>query len=139
MLHDRLIEAVAAHVKLLDEAVDRGVALDNVFELYGVLHALQIHAQAAMDYLLHTCSILGRSVETPLRCVDVLHREGLLGEQDARLLKKMIRFRNIVVHQYGAIDVEKVEKILASRGYREVLRILTTLHTKLKERGAADP
>ncbi|MCU7787575.1 DUF86 domain-containing protein [Pyrobaculum sp. 3827-6] len=50
-------------------------------------------------------------------------------------MKKMIRFRNIVVHQYGAIDVEKVEKILASRGYREELRILTTLHTKLKERG----
>ncbi|AET33072.1 hypothetical protein [Pyrobaculum ferrireducens] len=53
MLHDRLIEVVAAHVKLLDEAVDRGVALDDVFELYGVLHALQVHAQAAIDYLLH--------------------------------------------------------------------------------------
>ncbi|AEA13177.1 hypothetical protein TUZN_1715 [Thermoproteus uzoniensis 768-20] len=74
MLHDRLIEVVA-HVKLLDEAVERGAALDDVFELYGVLHALQIHAQAAIDYLLHTCSILGRSVETPLRCVDALHRE----------------------------------------------------------------
>ncbi|MGC8584218.1 MAG: HepT-like ribonuclease domain-containing protein [Thermoproteus sp.] len=98
---------------------------------------MQIHAQAAMDYLLHTCSILGKAVETPLRCVDALRREGLLEEGDARLLKK-IRFRNIVV-RYGAIDVEKVERILASRGYREVLRILTTLHTKLKERGAADP
>ncbi|MGC9131646.1 MAG: HepT-like ribonuclease domain-containing protein, partial [Pyrobaculum sp.] len=69
------------------------------------------------------------------RCVDVLHREGLLGEQDARLLKKMIRFRNIGVHQYGAIDVEKVEKVLSSRGYREVPRILTTFHTKLREMG----
>lgn len=46
MLHDRFIEAVASHVKLLDEAIDRGVALDDVFELHGVLHALQIHAQA---------------------------------------------------------------------------------------------
>ncbi|WP_258870221.1 hypothetical protein [Pyrobaculum aerophilum] len=53
-----LIEIIVAHTELLDRALRSGVNLDDVFELYAVIHALQIHAQASIDYLLYTCAVL---------------------------------------------------------------------------------
>lgn len=90
--------------------------MDDVFELYAVIHALQIHAQASIDYLLYTCAVLKKGVETPLRCVDELVREGLIKEEEGDTLRRMIRFRDIVVHRYGDIDVEKVRRFSKPAG-----------------------
>ena len=78
--------------------------------LYAGLHAL--HAQAVIDYLLRACSLLGTSVETPMTCVQALQQRGLLECDEADTLRRLIRFRNIVVHQYGSIDVERVKRVV---------------------------
>jgi len=59
MLHERLLEIVARYVELLDRVREEEMDFDDVLKFYAVLHALQIHAQAAADYLLHTCAVLG--------------------------------------------------------------------------------
>ena len=57
MLHNRLLEVIATHTELLDRMRNQGVNWDNVINLYAVLHALQVHAQAIIDYLLQTCAL----------------------------------------------------------------------------------
>ena len=52
MILDRLVEVVLSHVKLIDEAVRRGIDWGDTLSLYAILHALQIHAQATIDFLI---------------------------------------------------------------------------------------
>jgi len=46
-----------------------------------------------------------------------LERIGLIEEDDADLLRKLVSFRNIVVYEYGSIDVRRVMNIIDSQGY----------------------
>jgi len=135
---ERLLETVAEHTLLLDRLRGRWNPGDIVV-VYAVLHALQVHAQATLDYIMHVCALLGYSEPTPIRCSRRLSREGLLGGEEAELIARMARFRNIIVHEYGSIDLSRVEHILRSRGYRSVLPVLEKLHRTLEERGLTDP
>ena len=135
---ERLLELVAEHTAFLDEMRGRWNPRDKII-VYAVLHALQLHAQAAIDYLLHACALLGLAAPTPTSCVARLAEEGLLGGHEADILKRMIRFRNIIVHEYGRVDLARVEGVLRSRGYARILAILKELHEALAERGVADP
>ncbi|WP_243668520.1 DUF86 domain-containing protein [Vulcanisaeta sp. JCM 16161] len=115
VLHNRLLEVIALHVELLDRMRNQGINYDDIINLYAVLHALQVHAQAIIDYLLYTCALMGISSETPIHCIDELSRTGLISNDNADLLRRIVRFRNIVVHEYGAIDIERVRGIVESR------------------------
>lgn len=138
MLHKRLIESIATHVGLLDRLRNKGINWSDTLELYAVLHALQIHAQSTIDYLLHTCAVMKASVETPIRCVDELKKVGLINEYEADVLKRLIRFRNIIIHEYCVLDLERVRRVIESQGYRVVLQIVTRIHTRLQECGLLD-
>ncbi|WP_414633180.1 hypothetical protein [Caldivirga sp. UBA161] len=50
-----------------------------------------------------------------------------------------MRFRNIIVHEYGAVDTERVRIIIESRGYGIALGIIRGLHNKLRGMGIIDP
>ena len=121
MLLSRLVEKLADHTAKIDELMQQNLDLSDWRALYLVLHTLQIHAQVAIDFLLHTCSLMGVASSTPMRCVERFVSTGLLGEEEGALLKRMIRPRSIVVHEYGEIDTDKVREVLRSRGYRRVL------------------
>ena len=77
--------------------------------------------------------------ETPISCVECLKNNALIMDDEANLLKKMIRFRNILVHEYGSIDIERVKNILKERGYVKVLEMVKKIHEVLKTRGLIDP
>ncbi len=139
MLHERLLELVVSHTQLLDEALRRGIDWSDMLQVYGVLHALQLQAQAAIDYLLHTCALVGVAAETPIRCTEKLKGQGLLKQDEAELLKKVVRFRNVVVHEYAEIDLEKIRVIMEKRLYHKTLETLYKLHNRLVERGLVDP
>ncbi len=139
MLHEKLLEKIYEHVALLDEARKRRLHMGDMLGLYAVLHALQVHAQAVIDYLLHTCAVLGVSVETPIRCTQRLEEEGLLEAEEAALLRRLVRFRNLVVHEYGSIDVERVRRIMEARGYLDAAEAVRQLHERLRARGLLDP
>jgi len=139
MLHERLLEIVARHVELLDKVREGGMDFGDVLKFYAVLHALQIHAQAAADYLLHTCAVLGISTETPISCITHLLNRGFISAEEADVLKRMVRFRNIIVHGYSAVDPDKVAKVIETRGYFRILSIIYKLHSLLKAEGLLDP
>jgi len=134
-LQERLLESIFHHVELLERARRRGVNWDDEFELYAVLHALQVHAQSVIDYLLHTCALMGAVVETPTSCISELRARGLIDEEESTLLKRLVRFRNLIVHEYGSVDVERVKRVVEGGGYRVVADIIKRLHEKLREEG----
>ncbi len=139
MLHEKLLEKIYEHVALLDEARKRRLHMGDTLSLYAVLHALQVHAQAVIDYLLHTCAVLGVSVETPIRCTRRLEEEGLLEREEAGLLRRLVRFRDLVVHEYGSIDVGRVRRVVESRGYLDAAEMVRRLHERLGARGLPGP
>ena len=59
----------------------------------------------------------------------------MLSRQEAEKLKRIVRFRDIVVHEYTSIDVSRVKAILESRGYREAVAIAYTIARSLLSRG----
>lgn len=68
-----------------------------------------------------------------------MERIGLIKNNDADLLRKLIRFRNIVFHEYGSIDVRRVMNIIDSQGYKRAYVIIKDLHKKLEESKLFDP
>jgi len=54
-------------------------------------------------------------------------------------LRKLVRFRNIVVYEYGSIDVRHVMNIIDSQGYKKAYVIIKDLHEKLEESKLLDP
>jgi len=76
---------------------------------------------AAIKYFLleaieATCSIclhlvakkLRKGVESPAECFELLGKEKLINENLSASLRKMARFRNILVHRYWEVDEKKV-------------------------------
>ncbi|MEL9989957.1 MAG: DUF86 domain-containing protein [Thermoproteus sp.] len=139
MLHDKLLENIIRYVDSLEGARKRGVNWSDIYDVYSVLHALQIYAQSVIDYLLHTCSILDMSGETPIRCIRNLVGAGLLDADDGEVLRRLVGFRNIVVHEYGEVDVERVRRVVEAGGYVRVAEIIKKLHYELRRRGLLDP
>jgi len=139
MLHKRLLELIASHTDLLERIREKEIKWNNILELYAVLYTLQIHAQAVIDYLLHTCAITGVSSETPIRCIEELKIRGMIRSEDAEFMKRIVRFRNILVHEYTSIDVERVKRAIETRGYIRALQIINELQKKLEESGLIDP
>lgn len=139
MIHERLLEHISRHIDILDDAMRRGIDWSDILQVYSVLHALQIHAQAIIDYLLHTCATLKIPVETPITCVEELEKKGFLGAHEARDLKRLVRFRNLIVHEYSSIDLERVKKVVYTRGYRRVFEVILKLHERLEKEKLLDP
>ena len=132
---ERLAETVAEHAVKLDEIVEEGVDLDDWRQLYLVLHLLQVQAQALIDLALRATALLGLQASTPIDAADKLYQHRVLSRQEAEKLKRIVRFRNIVVHEYASIDASRVKAILESRGYREAVAIAYTIARSLLSRG----
>ncbi len=55
-----------------------------------------------IDYLLHICATFKIPVETPIRCIEELAGRDIITLGEAEELKRLVRFRNLVVHEYGS-------------------------------------
>ena len=78
-----------------------------------ILHNLQLAVQGCIDRAGHIISDAGWSVPGTLAGLfDVLaaHKVFSAGLKDK--LKKMAGFRNIIVHEYGSVDLDLVHRIL---------------------------
>ena len=45
------------------------------------------------------------------------------------------RFRNIVIHQYGIVDINIIRRIIGNREYRDVARLGIKVVEELRRRG----
>jgi len=78
-----------------------------------VLHNLQLTIQGCIDIASHIISDQGWTVpDTLAGLFDILGEHKVISKDLDSRLKKMVGFRNIIIHEYGTIDMDKVYKIL---------------------------
>ena len=109
--------------------------LDDVVRWLAVLHALQVQAQALIDMAARLASLLGHAPSTPAEAAEALAREGVLTEEEARLLRRIIGLRDVVVHEYQTVSRELVARILAERRYLEPARLARKIVEEARRRG----
>ncbi len=137
MLLRRLYERVAEEAARLDELRERG--LRGWVELYAALHALQVQAQALLDMVRRFASLLGYSPVTPRDAARILREEGVLGDEDVELVRRVAGFRNIVVHEYLGVDYRLVRGIVEEGEYRRLVVLAARLLEEAERRGLDDP
>jgi uncharacterized protein YutE (UPF0331/DUF86 family) len=116
-----LAELVAKLADFLDQEVSRGFDLDDFGQLLKFLHALQMQAQALIDMAQRAAALLGEPSHSYVGAGIALLRRGVLTEEDFRLYRAIVGFRNVLVHGYVSIDVSRVSQILARREYRKLV------------------
>jgi uncharacterized protein YutE (UPF0331/DUF86 family) len=71
-----------------------------------VLHALQLAIQAAMDLAAHVIADEGWDVpERSGEAFLILGRNGIFEVPFSERLRSMASFRNLIVHEYAAVDL----------------------------------
>src|SRR2546428_12170093 len=96
-----------------------------------VEHTLQIAIQAALDVASHIVSDerLGEP-RTNRELVDLLERNGWIAPDLAVPLRRMVGFRNILVHGYETVDVAVVREVVEHR-LDDLLRFAHVIRSRL--------
>jgi uncharacterized protein YutE (UPF0331/DUF86 family) len=77
------------------------------------LHNLQIAIEGCLDVGNNIISLIGsRSPDTYVQIVEILAEENILPQSFIETAKNMAKFRNIIVHEYLYLDLEKVYSFL---------------------------
>ena len=108
-----LIETCVSQLRTL--ARPEQIARD-IREQRFVEHTLQIAIQAALDVASHIVSDrrLGEP-RTNRELFDLLARDGWIPDALAESVRKMVGFRNVLVHGYDDVDLGVVEDVVVHR------------------------
>lgn len=102
----------AAHLERFRALSGEEFAAD-IERLWAVEHGLQLCIQCVIDVCDYLVAQLGLGVAaTHLEAVELLCQAGVLPESLRSALINMMRFRNILVHAYLRVDVDKVRENL---------------------------
>jgi len=96
-----------------------------------VEHTLQIAIQAALDVASHIVSDerLGEP-RTNRELFDLLERQAWVGPEQAAAMRRMVGFRNLLVHGYEIVDVRIVVEIVEHR-LDDLLGFVAAIRTRL--------
>ena len=96
--------------------VSESAFLANRERQYAVLHALQLAIEGTVDIATHICAADDLGIPSSYaEAFDLLEKAGVLDAALAEDLRRMARFRNLVVHLYAHIDLSAVYRILRER------------------------
>ncbi len=106
------------------------IPTDKVQERFAE-HTLQIAIKAALDVASHIVSDerLGEP-RTNRELVDLLERNGWIAPDLAVPLRRMVGFRNILVHGYETVDVAVVREVVEHR-LDDLLRFAHVIRSRL--------
>lgn len=121
--------------RLLREREPREIVNDFVL-LNAVLHMLQTSIQSLIDCSARILSELGeRPPRTYGEIPETLARKNILPSGKAETARKMIGFRNVLVHTYLDLDAKLLLAILEERKFLDILDIALELLRYAQERG----
>lgn len=116
------IELVREKLKALEEYVSELEKCQNLTveqlksskrDLWAVAHGLQISIECILDIGNHIIADDKLGNPTNYReIIEILGREGVIPLEFGKELKDMPGFRNILIHEYLKVDVEKVHQNL---------------------------
>ncbi|GGI76258.1 hypothetical protein GCM10007112_11320 [Vulcanisaeta souniana JCM 11219] len=122
---------IKRNVEEVDTLVSRyGIneLLNDYVLLNAVLHMLQVAIQALIDMGSHI--MVERGLKAPSTYSEVpiyLSQAGVISGDDSRIFRRMIGFRNVLVHNYSQVSIDVLREILAKALYKDLLRIAIKL------------
>jgi uncharacterized protein YutE (UPF0331/DUF86 family) len=103
------------HGELTDkqETLSREEFLQSTTEQRAVERMFENAIQVCSDLAQHVATReFGYDGSTAKGAVRVLHREGVINEETMTTLVAAVGFRNVLAHEYGKVDAEKVYETL---------------------------
>ncbi|MCS7279267.1 MAG: DUF86 domain-containing protein [Thermodesulfobacteriaceae bacterium] len=107
----KLLERLETSLKRLNskKEISKEVFINN-WEVHGaIIREFQIAIQSMIDIGTHLIAEMGW--ETPdyyKEVANILQKHGVISKEYAEIFKKIIAFRNILVHEYLELDLELV-------------------------------
>ena len=112
---------VRRHLLALDEAVQRlrrhcgrplSALVGDSDAQWIVERGLQLCAQNAIDVATHLSAGAGRDTPDYASAIDVLGELGVLPTEFARRFRGVAGFRNVLVHGYLRVDLQRIHELL---------------------------
>lgn len=100
---------------------------ENREKVWSIEHGLQLAVQIVVDIGNHILAALGeQEIEDYVDVIDRLGERDIIPAKFAQNIRGMAGFRNILVHEYAAVDLKKVYHILQNRlgDFREFARYI---------------
>lgn len=111
----KLIERLERALNRLESKKDVSFEdFEKNWELHGaIIHELQVVIQTIIDIGTHLISELGlKSPDFYREIANILEQNNIIPSDYAENLRKIIAFRNILVHEYMELDLKEVYKNL---------------------------
>lgn len=114
---NRHLAALREALEVLSEHTDTTIQeLDTKpEERWTVERGLHLCAQNSLDIATHIAASLGRDVSDYARAIDELARLGILPHEFAEKFRGVAGFRNVLVHGYLDVDLERLHQMLKNR------------------------
>jgi len=128
-----IYEGIAKDTARLERLAEAG--LSNWVELIAATRLLQTQAQGLIDLVARIASLLGHAPGSAREAVEALLLEGVVSEGEALFIKKVIGFRNVVVHEYLGIDESLIKGLVEGREFRRVASLAASLLERAAKRG----
>lgn len=126
-----LAEYIIKLTKNIDLEVEKGYDLSQFGDYMKFAHALLLQAQALIDLFQRTAALLGDPPRSYAEAGYVLARRGVITEEEAKLYRSVVGFRNVLVHGYLSVEIGVVEAILRQRLYRRVAELAVKVADKV--------
>jgi len=98
-----------------------------------VFHGLQLSVQVLIDVGNHILAALGENrIEDYADIIDKLGEKSIIPSQFARQIRGMVGLRNILIHEYVSIDLNKIYEILQNRldDFRDFIKYINQFMKK---------
>ena len=112
--------------------------IDDLWSLYAGIYLLQVQAQALIDIVMRGCAELGLKAEGYTEAGRKLAEIGVMSNEDFEFYRRVVGFRNTVVHAYARVNFDLVRKIIEGREFEKVYLLALKVVEELKKRGV-DP
>ncbi|MCK8816312.1 DUF86 domain-containing protein [Natroniella sulfidigena] len=106
------IESIERCINRIEEVYSEG-SLDDYLYQDAIVLNLQRACQQAIDLGMYLVSKLGLGVPKKSReAFELLEEEGIISEEVADRLQRMVGFRNIAIHEYQELDLDILRSII---------------------------
>jgi len=98
------------------KSISWGEFSSSLTKQWMVLHGLQLSIQVLVDVGNHILAAMGENrIEDYVDIIDKLGDKNIIPSEFARQIRGMVGLRNIIVHEYASIDLNKIYEILQHR------------------------
>ncbi len=134
-LIERKIDIILENLKYLQDVkeIQKDPFLASFEKIQATKHSLQESIEACIDIANHVIASMGfERAETYADMFERLAENGIIGKKLRDKLMNMAKFRNLLVHAYGKIDIERLWGIL-QEDLEDILSFVKEIERFLEE------